>query len=653
MISPRNIWSIRYFMTHSRYNLRKSKRVLKTVYDLYKNKWKTLSLSDLDSVEQQLETLDQAVTEKKEEEASELAQKLEEFAQAHLKKTIFDHLKEMTFAIITALIIATIIRQMWFEPMEIPTGSMRPTFKQKDRLLVSKSAFGLNVPLLAEHFSFDPTLLDRTSIIVFRPENMDMQNTDTTYFGIPGKKRYIKRCMGKPGDTLYFYGGKIYGIDKEGNDLPELRNAPCLEGLEHIPFINLEGKVISSSPDNRGLFSPVFFYHMNHHIAKLSVLSNGKTRGEFFSNKTWKEETHPKRRSKTNEIQSYSDYWGIKNYAMARLLTKKELDLYSNTNSDDVAEGVLYLELRHNPSLAYPTPKIIQDVRGHIRPALSSQTSIIPLKKEHLQEILNNIYTVRFVVKDGYATRYSPGSEPPSKHPVYPQFPKVPDGTYEFYYGKAYQIGFEGNATELKENHPLYNNSPKHIQKLFNLGIEMLTPYAPHDSTQTFAPSRYAYYRNGDLYLMGAPIFKSNDPTLLAFQAKEQKLLHKSPPTLPFIPFTDNGPPLKEDGSIDVEIMNAFGLKIPEKMYLAVGDNHAQSSDSRIFGFVPEDNIRGSAGPILWPPSPRWGSPPQPEKNCMVKSNFIIWGIATTIALGCALYTLRQRNRPIFKKQSK
>ena len=30
-------------------------------------------------------------------------------------------------------------------------------------------------------------------------------------FILSGKKQYIKRLMGKPGDILYFYGGEIYG----------------------------------------------------------------------------------------------------------------------------------------------------------------------------------------------------------------------------------------------------------------------------------------------------------------------------------------------------------------------------------------------------------------------------------------------------------
>jgi len=109
--------------------------------------------------------------------------------------------------IVFALLVAVLIRTMWFELYTIPTGSMRPTLKEQDFLVVSKTDYGINVPLQAAHFYFDPTLVQRGSIIVFNGENMDIEDADTTYFYLfPGKKQFVKRLIGKPGDSLYFYG---------------------------------------------------------------------------------------------------------------------------------------------------------------------------------------------------------------------------------------------------------------------------------------------------------------------------------------------------------------------------------------------------------------------------------------------------------------
>ena len=82
-------------------------------------------------------------------------------------------------------------------------------------------------------------------------------------------------------------------------------------------------------------------------------------------------------------------------------------------------------------------------------------------------------------------------------------------------------------------------------------------------------------------------------------------------------------------------------------MYLVLGDNHAMSGDSRYFGFVPEDNLRGGASFIFWPPDPRWGRPPQPPIPHFTIPNLMIWISALLIGLAAYLYHLRKINRPL------
>jgi signal peptidase I len=45
--------------------------------------------------------------------------------------------------------------------------------------------------------------------------------------------------------------------------------------------------------------------------------------------------------------------------------------------------------------------------------------------------------------------------------------------------------------------------------------------------------------------------------------------------------------------------------------YFIMGDNRANSKDSRLFGPIPRDSIVGRAWIIYWPPA-NWGLVPQP-----------------------------------------
>ena len=189
------------------YSLRKSRHIMKWVYSWYKKKAKKLPAAQLSTLESDMSALDEALLAKQRDEASQIARRLEKFGNVHCKKSFFEYTWELVVALIFALIIATVVRQMWFELYEIPTGSMRPTFREQDHLTVTKTAFGLNFPLKTEHLYFDPSLVERTGVVIWSGDGLPLRDVDTTYFGIfPYKKRYIKRMIGKPGDALYFYG---------------------------------------------------------------------------------------------------------------------------------------------------------------------------------------------------------------------------------------------------------------------------------------------------------------------------------------------------------------------------------------------------------------------------------------------------------------
>lgn len=617
------------------YSLRKSRHILNAGYRWHYKKKQALSPDLLRHFETKLKALDSAIENKDRPLASTLGHEVEDFCGTHFKKSVGMYLLELFFSIVVALVVATIIRQMWFEPYEIPTGSMRPTFKEQDHLTVTKTAFGINVPLATEHFYFDPTLVQRTSVVVWSGDGVPHLDSSDTFMKIfPYTKRYIKRCMGKPGDTLYFYGGKIYGFDKEGKDLIELRNNPWTKHIEHVPFTNFEGR--RSYVENKRLktATEVVFNHFNEATGRFRF-ANATIKGEVFNGKEWIEDSPTAQQKPHDTIQTYSDFSGIRNFAEARILNKEQLENLTPYLAKDMEEALLYLELRHTPSLSFPAPFLSDRFI-----AIKGYSTVIPLQEKHLQALMHNMYTCRFVVKNGRASSYRMGSDAASS--TSPAFPGIADGTYEFYYGKASQIDWGGIAFACKPDHPLYSMNPKNIQKLFNVGIDMNTSIEPSNRNQPFFPNRYVYFREGALYTMGGILFEKNDPILMSFHQREKKKEELSTSKAPYVAFKDYGAPLKEDGELDKEFITTFGYQVPQGHYLMLGDNHAMSQDSRYFGPVPERCLQGAPSVIVWPPGERWGIPNQRPYPLFTLPRLIVWSIAATA--GLIWYCIHRRN---------
>lgn len=110
------------------------------------------------------------------------------------KKKAF--IKETIETIVTAIVLATIIRSFIIQPFKIPTGSMEPTLFPGDRILVLRYVYGLRIPFTFKRVArFQaPQVGD---IIVFNyPE-------DT-------KRAFIKRCAAKGGDALEIKNGVLW-----------------------------------------------------------------------------------------------------------------------------------------------------------------------------------------------------------------------------------------------------------------------------------------------------------------------------------------------------------------------------------------------------------------------------------------------------------
>ena len=112
------------------------------------------------------------------------------------KNKIKSEVREWAESIIIALILALIIRQFVVQAFKIPTGSMRMTLIEGDRILVNKFIYGAEVPFTGIRL---PAFRrpQRGDVIVFRyPEDP--------------KKDFIKRLVALPGEAFEIRNGSIY-----------------------------------------------------------------------------------------------------------------------------------------------------------------------------------------------------------------------------------------------------------------------------------------------------------------------------------------------------------------------------------------------------------------------------------------------------------
>jgi signal peptidase I len=114
--------------------------------------------------------------------------------------------------LVYAVVIALFIRTFFYEPFNIPSGSMVPTLLIGDYLFVSKFSYGYSryslpfgLPLIPGRIFFTPP--QRGDVVVFKlPSNPSVD--------------YIKRVIGLPGDRVQMKGGILYI-----NDAPVKREA--------------------------------------------------------------------------------------------------------------------------------------------------------------------------------------------------------------------------------------------------------------------------------------------------------------------------------------------------------------------------------------------------------------------------------------------
>ncbi|MBN1637010.1 MAG: signal peptidase I [Deltaproteobacteria bacterium] len=99
------------------------------------------------------------------------------------------------FCLLVAFVIAASFKSAIADWNDVPTGSMKPTILEGDRVFINKLAYDLKVPCTTRHLAkwADP---GRGDIVVFNSP--------------ADGKRLVKRVVGMPGDVIAMHNNKLY-----------------------------------------------------------------------------------------------------------------------------------------------------------------------------------------------------------------------------------------------------------------------------------------------------------------------------------------------------------------------------------------------------------------------------------------------------------
>lgn len=121
---------------------------------------------------------------------------------AETKKSRSGGFSDTIRVVIHALILAMIVRVFFYQPFNIPSGSMIPTLLIGDYLFVSKFSYGYS----RYSFPFSPDLFEG------RVWASEPKRGDVAVFKLPrdNETDYIKRVVGLPGDEIQMVSGVLH-----------------------------------------------------------------------------------------------------------------------------------------------------------------------------------------------------------------------------------------------------------------------------------------------------------------------------------------------------------------------------------------------------------------------------------------------------------
>lgn len=111
------------------------------------------------------------------------------------KKKLVVFLRGWGYSFLIAILIALTFRSAVAELNLVPTGSMKPTILEGDRIFVNKLAYDLKIPFTTRHI-----------MVWDHPERGEI----VVFFSPADGKRLVKRVVGLPGDSIAMRDNQLF-----------------------------------------------------------------------------------------------------------------------------------------------------------------------------------------------------------------------------------------------------------------------------------------------------------------------------------------------------------------------------------------------------------------------------------------------------------
>lgn len=131
---------------------------------------------------------------------------------------------DWTAGLFPVILAVFVLRSFLFEPFKIPSGSMIPTLRVGDLILVNKFHYGVRIPVF------------NTKVVA----NHDPQRGDVMVFRYPPQPSldYIKRVVGVPGDEVAFLNKQL---TVNGKPVPKVNQPDFFDG-EQMRYVKQFGE---------------------------------------------------------------------------------------------------------------------------------------------------------------------------------------------------------------------------------------------------------------------------------------------------------------------------------------------------------------------------------------------------------------------------